>query len=176
MAQSAGEVQVEVGGLIRHLADHVGVEPRWDRERVVFMRELDLGEDELSIEELIDLPDMRAAWNRISALPNPVSFCQRPHPFEEAPFHVFLDLDARPALAELDRSPERLGALPSHAPESLVDLLPRHVALLDLHRKMASSALRERSQQVFSLDFLGQIDHGACEPTTEIPIFCDLGA
>src|SRR5579859_5559457 len=128
----AREIDVQILRLARDLAHDVGGEPLGRCDRGIGVRELDLGEYELAVGELVDLPDERLLGDRVATLVDPATLGQRPHRVEDRGRRLLFDLGTRDARTELDGAVAVDVAVVPNAAEALGQVLARDVTLLDL--------------------------------------------
>src|ERR1700722_11556329 len=132
IVSSARQVEVQVFRLAGDLTDDVRPKPFGRHDRRVGVGELDLGEDELAVGELVDLPDVRFVGHGVAALVDATAFGERPHGVEDLLGGLVLELRARDAGAGLDRAKPAFRPVDAHAAQALGQALAGQIALHDL--------------------------------------------
>src|SRR5262245_37295325 len=131
------QIDVEEFRLSRHLALDGRCQPVGKRHLVVVGIELDLGQDQVTVPEFIDLPGAAVDVDLEAPLSEPVALRERPHREKDCFGCLFLDLGPRDALAELHGAIEVnvLAAAPvmnRDAPDPLLQPGARQIALRDV--------------------------------------------
>src|SRR6185369_6482032 len=95
------EINVQELGLARHLALDGGGQPVRERDVVILRVELDLGQHQVAVPELVDLPRQPIDVHFVAALSEPAALREWPHREEDCLSRLLLDLGPRDTLAEL---------------------------------------------------------------------------
>src|SRR5262249_18367684 len=142
----------------RHLADDEARQPCGGDHLRRLRRKLDLGEDEIAVPELVDLPGEIPVRQAVALFDDAVTGGEGPEVREGLGRALLLDCGAAQAGAELHAADEpQLAVRPAHPPEAFLQPLAGDPALLDLD-DFSARDVGHTAQQVFPLDLDVRLD------------------